>query len=244
MKLRLSLVCFLSLIFVCAEIPAQGVYVTRDKNGPVFSDKPQAGSTELKLPPLTVIPAQPVPEKGTNKAQSPSDKPEAKTTEREPPELVSPYRSLAILAPKDGVSVAGDVSYLDVRLAVDPPLLWVNGHSFLVRINGRPVDQQFTVTEFVIPPGFWPEGYLPANQHLQLDVAVIDGGGQILTRAPTVNFRSLPVFFRSRDYPMRPGYRPGNRPPPPKEARPAKPPKKPGARVPNRETSKAKLKKD
>ena len=240
MKLRLSIVCILPLIFVCAEIPAQGVYVTRDKNGPVFSDKPQAGSKELKLAPLTVVPAQPVPAKETNKA---SDKPDVKPPEREPPELVSPYRSLAVLAPKDGVSVAGDVSYLDVRLAVDPPLQWVNGHSFLVRINGRPVNQQFTATEFVIPPDFWPEGYLSANQYLQLDVVVIDGGGQILTRAPPVNFRSLPVFFRSRHPPIRPGYRPGNRPPP-KETRPAKSSKKPGARVSDREVPKAKLKKD
>jgi hypothetical protein len=239
MKLRLSIVCALSLIFFCAEIPAQGVYVTRDKNGTVFSDKPQAGSRELKLTPLTVIPAQPVPTSEANKAQSPSDKPDAK-----PPEVVSPYRSLAVIAPADGVSVAGDVSFLNVRLAVEPPLLWAEGHAFIVRIDGRPVDHPFTATEFAIPPSFWPEGYLPANRHMQLDVAVVDGSGRILKRAPSVNFRSLPVFFRSQPYPIRPGYRPGNRPPPPKEARPATPPKKAVGRVQRKEAPKAPFKKN
>jgi hypothetical protein len=242
MKLRPSIVCALLLIFFCAEIPAQGVYVTRDKNGTVFSDKPQAGSKELKLAPLTVVPAQPVPPilpGETNKAQSPSNIPNAKPTE-----VVSPYRSLTVIAPADGVSVAGDVSYLNVRLAVDPPLLWAEGHSFIVRINGRPVDPPFTATEFAIPPSFWPDGYLPANQHMQLDVAIVDGGGQILMRAPSVNFRSLPVFFRTRPHPIRPGYRPGNRPPPPKEARPTSPPKKAVGRVQRKDDPKAPLKKN
>jgi hypothetical protein len=238
MKLRFSIVCALFLMFFCAEIPAQGVYVTRDKNGPVFSDKPQAGSRELKLTPLTVIPAMPT--SGTNKAQSSSDRSDSKQTEREPPEIAVPYRSLAVIAPADGASVAGDVSFLEVRLAVDPPLLRTEGHAFIVHIDDRPVDQYFTATEFVIPPGFWPEGYMPSGQRMQLDVAVVDDSGQILMRAPSVNFRSLPVILQPLPYPARPGYRP----PPPKEARPAAPPKKTGNRVQSKGASKAQLKRD
>ncbi|GHU34407.1 hypothetical protein AGMMS50256_27970 [Betaproteobacteria bacterium] len=237
MKFRLSILFALSLMFFCAEILAQGVYVTRDKNGPVFSDKPQAGSRELKLPPLTVIPA--VPTSGPNKAQSPSVRPDARQTEREPPEVIAPYRSLTVIAPADGISVAGDVSLLEVRLAVDPPLLRAEGHAFVVLIDGRSVDQYFTSTEFLIPPGFWPDRYMPSNQRMQLDAAIVDRSGQILMRAPSVHFRSLPVILQPQPYPVRPGYRP-----PPKETRPAAPPKKTGNRVQGKGTSKAWIKKD
>ena len=218
MKFCLFTVCALSLIFLCAEIPAQGVYVTRDKNGTVFSDKPQAVSKELNLPPLTVVPAQPT--SGTNKTESLS-RPDARQTERERPEPIT-YRSLAILAPADGSSVGGDTSFLALRLAIDPPLLRAEGHAFVVRIDDRPIAQRFTATEFVIPPDFWPDGYLPSNQSLQIDVAVIDGRDQVLMRAPSVHFRTLPVLVRPRPYPIRPGFHPQ----PPKKTRQTATPKK------------------
>jgi hypothetical protein len=237
MKFHLSILFTLSLLFFCAEISAQGVYVTRDKNGPVFSDKPQAGSRELKLPPLTVIPA--VPTSGPDKAQSSSVRPDVRQTERKPPEVIAPYRSLAVIAPADGISVAGDVSFLEVRLAVDPPLLRTEGHAFIVLIDGRSVDQYFTSTEFVIPPGFWPDGHMPSNRRMQLDVAIVDSSDQIVMRAPSVHFRSLPVILQPQPYPARPGYRP-----PPKETRPAAPPKSTGNRVQGKGTSKAQPRKN
>ena len=128
MKLRLATVCALFLGFLCAEVPAQSVYVTRGENGPVFSDKPQAGAKELTLKPLTVIPA-PQGNVPANKAGSPSGGPDARQAERKPPEAVTPYRSLTVVEPADGGSVAGDTSLLEVRLAVDPPLLLAEGHT-------------------------------------------------------------------------------------------------------------------
>ena len=224
MKHLLSIVCALSLMFFCAEIPAQGVYVTRDKNGTVFSDKPQAGSKELKLPPLTVIPAPPPGE--ANKAKPPPERP-ARRDKREP-EIIEPYRSLTVIAPADGSRVGGDTSFLELRLAIDPPLRRAEGHAFIVDIDNRPVEPRFTATEFVIPPRFWPDGYLPSNQSSQIDVAVIDSSGQVLILAPSAHFRTLPVIVWPRPYPVRPGYRPP--PPPKKPGTPKKPgaPKKPG----------------
>ena len=224
MKLRLATVCALFLGFLCAEVPAQSVYVTRGENGPVFSDKPQAGAKELTLKPLTVIPA-PQGNVPANKAGSPSGGPDARQAERKPPEAVTPYRSLTVVEPADGGSVAGDTSLLEVRLAVDPPLLLAEGHAFIVRIDGRPVDQRFTATEFVIPPGFWPDGYLPANRGVQLEAAVVDGSGHVVMRAPPVRFHSRPIIIRP-PYPGHAWEHP--RPPPP---RPAVPEKKPGKHV-------------
>ena len=222
MKLHPFTACAVCLAFVCAEAPAQGVYVTRGENGPVFSDKPQPGAKEVTLKPLTVIPApEPVPAHATQ----PPGGTEARPAERQYPEAAAAYRSLAVVEPADGGSVAGDTSLLEVRLAVDPPLLLGEGHAFIVRIDGRPVDQRFTATEFVIPPGFWPDGFLPANRGVQLEVAVVDGSGHVVMRAPPVRFHSRPIIIRP-PYPGHAWEHP--RPPPP---RPAVPEKKPGKHV-------------
>jgi hypothetical protein len=222
--------CILSLGLFHAGSLAQGVYVTPGENGPVFSDKPRAGSKEVDLRPLTVIPALSKPEpKPAPVIETPwQDRP---PRERPPQEPAAPYRSLEVLAPADGGSVAGNTSFLEVRLAVDPPLQLADGHAFVVSINGRSVDQRFTATDFMIPPEFWPEGYLPANHGVQLDVAVIDANGEVIMRASPVHFRSRPVMFLPQPYPappwgrpLLPVTRPGARPPGRPGARPGKPP--------------------
>ncbi|MDR0578569.1 MAG: hypothetical protein LBI87_13830 [Candidatus Accumulibacter sp.] len=209
---------FLSLAFCCAAALGQGVYVTRGQNGPVFSDKPRPGAKELTPRPLTVIPAPPdsAPVKGAG----------AKPAAREPPEAVPPYRSLMVVRPEDGGSVAGDTSRLEIRLAADPPLRPGEGHAFVVRVDERLVDQRFTTPEFVIPQEFWPEGFLPSNRYLRLDAAIVDGNGQVVMRAPPVSFRSRQVLLRPPGYPVNPWLRP--KPQPKAQAHPAPPPKKPG----------------
>lgn len=213
---------FLLFALSCAIAQAQGVYVTRGENGPVFSDKPQSGSKEVNLKPLNVVPSQ--------QGASPSEKagqdvtragPDGRTSRPGPQGKEGPvYRSFFILSPEDNGSVAGDSSVFEVRLAVDPPLLLGDGHAFLVRINGRFVDQRFTATEFMIPPGFWAEGYLPANQRMQLEASIVDGAGQVL-------MRSAPVVFHSRQVAIQPGFYPGYPVYAPPVIRPGKPPHKP-----------------
>ncbi|MDR3221125.1 MAG: hypothetical protein LBU46_03820 [Candidatus Accumulibacter sp.] len=230
-KPRFSTVCVLSLgFFCCAEIRADGVYVTRGENGPVFSDKPQPGSRELPLQPLTVIPApkEPVTASRPHEAAARPDEGEARAA-------AAAYRSLTVVRPEDEGSV-GDMSFLEVRLAVDPPLRRSEGHAFIVRIDGRFVDQRFTATDFTIPPGFWEDGYPPWNRGIQLEAAVVDGHGRVVARAPPVNFRVHPVALRP-PYP-RPA-RPKGQPPP--RGRPAATAKKPGRNAPREEKPKAPL---
>jgi hypothetical protein len=238
MKLHLAAVCALFLGFLCAEPLAedQDVYVAPGKNGPVFSDQPRPGFKELNLRPLTVIPAQKsIP---ANKAESSSGGAEARQDRRQASETTAPYRSLAIVKPVDGSSVSGDTSFLEVRLAVEPPLLLSEGHSFVVSIDGHPVEQRFTAAEFMITPGFWPEGYLPAYRDVQLDVLVIDGNGQVVMRASPVRFRSLPVVIHPQAYPVYPAY-PWGHPQSPQGLRPAGPPKKPARPAPRNDASKS-----
>jgi len=51
---------------------AQGVFVTPGENSPLFSDKPRAGSREVRLRPLSVIPAEKVRGAGQALAATPA----------------------------------------------------------------------------------------------------------------------------------------------------------------------------
>lgn len=196
------------MIFSCATT-AQGVYVTRGENGPVFSDKPQPGAREMTLKPLTVVPAPQETAPVTGKAAGANSAREVRKTESHAPAALPVYRSLSIVMPENNGSVAGDTSSLEVRLASDPPLLLAEGHSFVVRVNGRFVDQRFTATEFMIPPDFWAEGFLPANQSMQIEASIVDAAGQVLMRAGPSLFhtRQLVIHQGYQGYPPRyPGY--------------------------------------
>jgi hypothetical protein len=193
-----------ALVVLSVHVLAQDVFVTRGENGPVFSDKPQSGAKEVKLRPLTVVPAPDTV--STSDARKPVDWP-AGTPERVSREAAPAYRSLRMVMPTDGGSVAGDTALLEVRLDVTPPLL--AGHSFMVRIDGRPVDQRFTATEFVIPPEFWPDGFLPSGRSVQIDVAVVDERGQVVLRAPSARFRTLAVVGQAPYSGTYPGTYPG-----------------------------------
>lgn len=211
--------CTLFLVFfLSGTVVAQGVYVTRGANGPVFSDKPQSGAKEVMLKPLNVVPATPA-------APAPPDTlSSGKPSGSSSAPVMEVYRQFSIISPADNGTVLGDTSLLEVRLAVEPPLLIGEGHAFVVRINGRFVEQRFTSTEFVIPPAFWDDGYLPPGSRMQVDASIVDGAGQIVMRAAPVAFHTRQRVVYPHPYPVVPVY-----PLPPRPHRPVKPPHKPHA---------------
>jgi hypothetical protein len=172
------------LLLPAAASQAQGVYVTPGANGPVFSDKPQPGAREVRLPPLNVVaPPQPV--------VSPAAQADAKDEVKEPARPAAAlfaYRAFSIVQPENDGSVLADTALFEVRVAVDPPLQLGEGHAFAVSIDGRRVGQRFTANEFVIPPEFWGDVVPPPGQRLQLDAAIIDGDGRELRKADPVSF--------------------------------------------------------
>ena len=91
-----------------------------------------------------------------------------------------------------------------MRLAVSPPLRLADQHAFVISLNGRPVNQRFTATEFMVPPEFWEE-LPPPNQAMQLDASIIDGRGQILKRADPVRFYlRYTTVYQNPNYPYYP----------------------------------------
>jgi hypothetical protein len=186
--MNFRIVLALALLAVqAAVVPAlaQGVYVTPGKNGPVFSDKPQAGAKEVTLPPLNVIPPtkEPLAPAG---AVPPIGQPPPDTGVRTPAEPA--YRRFAIVYPEHDGSVLANTAVFEVRVDVDPPLLLGERHAFVVRLNGRPVGQRFTATEFMIPPEFWGSELPPPNQEMLLEASIVDGNGQVLMQAAPVRF--------------------------------------------------------
>jgi hypothetical protein len=206
MKLMVVRSILFSVLMVLLEaVQAQGVYVTHGPNGPVFSDKPRPGAKEVTLQPLTVVPPPSRSPSSSPSASSeaPSATPAPKSDKVQPDAAPSAYRRFSIVSPENDGSVVANTAVFEVRVAVDPPLQLGEGHSFVVRINGRTVDERFTATEFMIPPEFWGEALPPPNQSVQLDASIVDGNGQVLKQAIPVRFfmRHATVYNHPRRFP-------------------------------------------
>ncbi len=168
----------------------QEVFVTRGAGGPVYSDKPQPGAKPVTLPVLNVV--QPVPVPGVTVppvSEAPDDA-------RHRAAAAPAYRRFSIVFPEDNGSVAANTALFEVRVALEPALQLGEGHAITVSINGRPVGQRFTATEFMIPPEFWGDTLPPANQPHQADAAIVDRTGTVIKRAKPVTFHLRSLAFR------------------------------------------------
>jgi hypothetical protein len=172
------------LLTVQTATLGQEVFVTRGAGSPVFSDKPQPGAKPVTLPPLNVVAPVLVPASGSG-VVAPAG---AQEESRKAPAPAPVYGKFKIVFPEDNGSVVANTALFEVRVAVDPALQLGEGHAFTVRINGRPVGQRFTATEFMIPPEFWGDTLPPANQRQQLDAAIVDRSGTVLMSAVPVTF--------------------------------------------------------
>jgi len=197
---------------------AQGVYVTQGANGPVFSDKPQPGAKEVTLKPLNVVPLLKAPKVP---AAAPTEvKEESGNADAAAP--APAYQSFAVLYPENNGSIVANTAVFDVRVAVDPALRLGEGHAFVVSLNGRPVGQRFTSTEFMIPPEFWGDTLPPPNQEMQLDASIVDANGQVLTSAAPVRFSLRYATVLNHPRRLRPPV-PPKAPPAPKPAKEREP---------------------
>jgi len=172
----IKLMLGIGVMVASLSLYAQGVYVTRGANGPVFSDKPQPGAKEMRLKPLNVVPAQKVPQEKTASGTSAGTLQERAGKQAVPED--TPYRTFSILSPEQDGSVVANTGSPPGRRGAPPPLRLGEGHAFGISLNGQPVGQRFTATEFMFPPEFWG-GVPPINQRAQLDVSIVDSAGRV-----------------------------------------------------------------
>lgn len=203
----------LSLCLAGTPTLAQTVYETRGANGPVFSDKPQPGAKVIQLKPLNVIEntkltgGNSAAEKGTAPAAAGSEKPPGEPSAGSSNGAAT-YRAFAIVFPENDGSVVANGGTFEVRVAPDPALRLGDGHAFAVSINGRPVGQRFTASEFMIPPEFWGDQLPPPNQRAQLAAAIVDRNGAVLKEAAPVQFLLRYTTVLQRPHPLKPQAKP------------------------------------
>lgn len=196
MKRMTMLVCGVLLIGTAV---AQTVYESKSGQGKVYSDRPLPGGKPVDLKPLNVIEATPVAP-AAPKAAAEDAKPAVSAA-------ATAYRSLTVVFPEAGGSVAANNATFEVRVSIDPPLQIAKGHAFSLRLDGRPVPGRYTATEMMVPPEFFGDVAPAGVQQHVLEVSVVDAqGGSLLTAAP-VSFQTRFVNVLQR--PHQPGQVPG-----------------------------------
>ena len=215
----------LAFCLLCGVNPlsAQTVYQTPGANGPVFSDKPQQGAKPVELRPLNVIDSATLTGNGAaeKRVSPPAQQKINDEKSAAKKETVIPYRSFAITSPENDGSIVANTAVIEVRIAVDPALRLGEGHAFAVSINGQPVGQRFTATEFMIPPEFWGDQLPPANQRYQLAATIVDRNGAVLKEATPVQFQLRYATVQQRPYRPKPLPQPKPVPKPKSDTLPA-----------------------
>lgn len=159
----------LAVLLAVATAVAQPVYETHDRAGPVFSDIPSPGASELNLPPLNSM-----------------DSPQAPAESSSPASSVA-YSTLRIIEPEDGGTIHTNTGQFSVRLAIDPPLRTARGDAIVVRLDNTPLAARHLATEFEISPAEWQSAAVENVEH-QLEAAVLDRSGNAIIVAPSIRF--------------------------------------------------------
>ncbi|RJQ46279.1 MAG: DUF4124 domain-containing protein [Gammaproteobacteria bacterium] len=138
-----------ALALACLVPPmlAQGaVYKWVGPDGKVtYSDRPQPGAQEMKLPKEP----PPPPEVKAIPATAPSASPPlvAKPGEKPAAEFKG-YSKVAIVKPKNDEAVRSNNGNLDVELALEPAFDSTLGHQFMVSVDGKPFGEAQTQPSF------------------------------------------------------------------------------------------------
>ena len=162
--------CILLAMLITASASAQPVYETRDKAGPVFSDLPSEGASEVSLPPLNL-----------------SDSPPAATAEPAQAASPQPYQSLEISVPAAGGTVHSNTGQIPLQVTIDPALRTAQGDAIVVTLDGTALAKMHSTVQFEISSAEWQVAAKDDVEH-QLQVSVVDRSGKVLLTSATLNF--------------------------------------------------------
>jgi hypothetical protein len=154
----------------CATAPmAQTVYESKDKAGPVFSDKPSLGAKPVQLePPNVVSPPVATPAPAQPAASAPA------------------YRRLQITRPAPLDSIHSNDGSFGIAAQLSPPLR--PDDRVRVLIDGNLVPTVFRSTSPRITTNDWQSAALGDRGEHSLQLAVVDANGMPLIESPVVSF--------------------------------------------------------
>jgi hypothetical protein len=155
----------------CAPCFAQGtVYESKDKAGPVFSDKPSQGAKPVELAPPNVVGQQPA------------------TPARPAPAAAAPkYTSLAIASLANEGSVHTNTGQFDIRVRSVPALRAAAGDRLRVTLDGNPLTTAYKSSKVRISAADWQAAARGEARHT-LQVAIIGPAGATLIESAPVSF--------------------------------------------------------
>jgi len=150
---------------------AQTVYQSKDKSGPVFSDRPSAGASavELAAPNVVSVPAA-----------APKPVPTAATTA--PP----PYRRLVIARPAEQDTVHSNTGEFGVSATLSPPLR--SSDRVRVLLDGRLLPSQYRSTNLRISEADWLSAAAGDSGEHTLQLMVVDANGNPWIESAPVRF--------------------------------------------------------
>jgi hypothetical protein len=153
----------------CAQGP---VYESKDKAGPVFSDRPSAGAKPVELGPPNVIQTTPPPKQQPAPATAPAPY----------------YTMLAISSPENGGTIHSNTGAFDVSVRLQPALRTARGDRIEARLDGRAIARRFSSGRFGVTEADWQKSASPDNVEHTLQVVVLDKAGAVLRESAPVKF--------------------------------------------------------
>ena len=168
--LKKFLVPALLVSAVCLPCVAQTVYESKDKAGPVFTDRPSPGGKALDLPPPNVIQTPALPKQGAAPAPAPA-----------------PYASLAIASLENEGTIHSNTGDFTIRVRSAPALRAAAGDRIRVKFDGALLASKYSTGTVNIRATDWPAAADENAQHT-LQVAIVDRKGNTLIESAPVRF--------------------------------------------------------
>lgn len=155
------LICLLPAVAL-----AQTVYESKNQEGPMFSDRPSPGAQPIDLPPANVIDTDP-------------------PAQKQPQPAAPGYTAFTILSPQNQDTLHTNTGEFQVILALTPAL--EGGNAISVSLDGTTLPTLRNSLQFDITPDEWQRAAAENVLH-ELQVAVVDGSGNLLITADPVRF--------------------------------------------------------
>ena len=163
----------LSTAPLAAQTP---IYETRDKDGPVFSDRPSPGAAPVNVGPINVVPSSPPP------APTAVSGPAAGAGN--PP---SPYRWLRIGSPANQGTVHANTGSFEVVVRSSPGLRASAGDRIQLMLDGNVLPKAQATNRIQLTEADWQAAAAADTAQHTLQAAVVDANGIVLvTSAPVV----------------------------------------------------------
>jgi hypothetical protein len=172
---RALLACGLGI--AVGRLPAQTpVYESRDKQGPVFSDRPMPGAKPVEVGPTNVVPSSPVP--------AAASAPDPAAAADAPP----PYRSLVFSSPANQGTVHSNTGAFEVVLRASPGLRSNAGDRIQLMLDGTVLPKSYASNRIQLNESDWQAAAAGDGVQHTMQAAIVDASGRVL-------ITSVPIVF-------------------------------------------------